>query len=157
MLTIAVSVVLCLSLVAGGFVLVTMGREYESCGVKQNSRIYMTDVYCMNRTIYYTVVNNSCKTVKQAQNYPLFERMENGKWVSVQLVTEILLPRGPKIKPFSYYHGTMKIQDGIEETQGDLVGHYRILQYDGAVAEAERFFVVGYFDITAEALKAPTN
>ena len=126
------------------FFLVTKGRIYEDDGLQKNTRCSIEFVHVDNDTVYYTVVNDTCRRVVIGDK-PMVEKKINGKWQSFPLwQSKRFIAR--VIPPFSRTQDRFEIDVWVK----DPVGKYRI-RFGGG------YDVVGYFEITEAMLGRMTD
>lgn len=151
LLAIVIAVSVLLLMATSIFFLGTKGTIEEKDGLLQNSRIYITNIYCENESIYYTVVNKTFRSQPLAEK-PYVQKRIDGKW------EQVILARGSDA--FSYSC------DAFTEWERELVlvypekltaGEYRLVFGDihGTASKSQLYefspFVVGYFTVTAPA------
>lgn len=127
------------------FFLATKGRVYPEDGLKKNTRCTIEGIYLDNDTVYYSVVNNTCRRVGIG-NKPTVEKKVGDEWQSFPL-WESKNERAEIIEPFSRKEKRFAIDTWVWE----LKGRYR-LSFRGS-----DFDVVGDFEITDSMLNRVTD
>ena len=154
-LMIAIAVLL---VCVGSFFLITKGKVSEKDGLRQNSRIYMTDVKLEDGKVSYTIVNNSFHSFSIGEK-PDVQKKVNGEWKSFHLwqsLNEVAISVGN----FSESPRSFKID--VDERPEDLVGEFRLIfgpvrhDFDRATGERtfsfrdDKTYIVGYLTVTEE-------
>ena len=153
------------------FLYATRGNVSVVDGVRQNSRIYITDAYYESGFLYYTVVNDSSKRVSVA-DYLVVERREDGIWECAVTTQKVIVDdenfcRIDRFSQFAFRTAAEDIWDKV------LPGEYRLLVNGAAristrvTAEGTKeryvkypdkgYCIVGYFTITEEMLAASAS
>ena len=133
----------------GIFFLITSGTTEEKDGLRQNSRLYIENIYIEDRTVHYTVVNKRYERVFTNEK-PYVYKWVSGAW---ELVT--LWGRQYNlvciVGAFDTYDGSFEIDYPKNLTPGE----YRLVFGDFRWADGvmipwgEEFFIVGDFTVTA--------
>ena len=127
------------------FFLVTKGRVYEDDGLQKNTRCSIEFVHVDNDTVYYTVVNDTCRRVVIGDK-PTVEKKIDGKWQSFPL-WQSKHSIAHVIPPFSRTQDRFEIDAWVWEP----TGQYRLC------FRGDRYDVVGYFEITEAMLGRMTD
>lgn len=133
----------------GIFFLVTNGRTETKDGLRQNSRLYIENIYIEDRTVHYTVVNKRYERVFTNEK-PYVYKWVSGAW---ELVT--LWGRQYNLAcivgAFDTYDGSFEIDYPENLSAGEYLlvfGDFRWT--DGElIPYGERPFIVGDFTVTA--------
>ena len=126
------------------FLKITEGEIYEQDGLRQNTRVYMTDVYYVDHTVHFTTVNRSHKSVS-GSSWPHVQKKVNGGWRDVTLHDD--LEKKQMAKPFSARESICWILPELRGSEA-LIGEYRLINSGN-----NNTYVVGYFNVTAEMLQ----
>lgn len=153
-------VIAALLVCTGSFLLITKGRVSVKDGVRQNSRVYMTDIKLENGEIFYTVVNKTFHRVGVGDK-PGVQKKIDGEWRTFSLYKSSR-SKAIGIGAFDTLTDSFK----VERNTDALVGEYRLI-YGTAGSDVDRatgkvttcFFedqtyIVGYFTITEDMLAA---
>ena len=145
---------------ASFFCLITKGRVSVKDGVRQNSRVYMTDVKLQDGKISYTVVNKTFRQVVIGDK-PDVQKKIDGEWQFVSLYrSRTHIAR--IVKPFSAQTYTFE----VEKKTDDFTGEYRLIfgsigsDIDRATGKVstcffeDKTYVVGDFTVTEDMLAA---
>lgn len=133
----------------GIFFLVTNGKTEEKDGLRQNSRVYIENIYIEDRTVHYTVVNKRYQRTFTTQKPYVYKKV-NGAWELVSLWGR-QYDLACIVDAFDSRAGSFE----IEYPENLTVGEYRLVfgdfyWMDGAlIPYGEGPFIVGDFTVTA--------
>lgn len=144
----------------GSFFLITKGKVSVKDGVRQNSRLYMTDVKLENGKVSFTVVNKTFYNVGIGEK-PDVQKKIDGEWKPFRLYQSIN-DIGIRVGNFGEIARSFEID--VDERPEELVGEFRLIygpvqrDFDRATGEQtfsfrdDKTYIVGYLTITEEML-----